>query len=337
MYDDALNQMRRVGSDAQGAIDYVLDMASTHPNRVDVCAQRTTMRAPGAPIRPPFEVQPPKAFMGSNPPPAQAAPTSAPPAAPAQNTVARGTRFPPGVGLTTQIAFAGQQARQVAPYGPAAPAAQPAVAPRNPFGAPTAPAQANPFAAAAAANPFTSATRLSVPTQPSVAAPANPFVSAAQTAQARNAAPTPANPFAATAQPVQPPNAARPTSTNPPAASGRAITMNNPYPPDSTFRHPDINEYSTRDANNRLLTWKGKPVTYVDGKPCFKHDGSSGAWVRIWNPDGPPPYNKNTEMPLAMYDERTKEAYIYLRDHGRFKDGWIPMLPPRREWSRWDF
>ena len=345
MYSDALNQMRRAGADAQGAIDYVLDLANTHPNRVDVCAQRTTMGAPGAAIRPPFEIQPPKPFMGSNPPPAQAAPTLAPLVTPARSAVAEDTRFGPGLGPTTQIAFK-EQVRQA--RGPAAPTVHPTAALRNPFGGGSAPAPTNPFATAAAANPFASASRLAVPTQPSAAAPANPFAPAAQKALTRTAARAPVNPFAATAQSGQlaitpPPNptnplaiAAPPTSTNPPAASGVVITMNNPYPPDCPLKHPDVNEYSTRDANNKLLTWKGKPVTYKEGKPCFQPDGSD-VWQRIWHPNGPPAYNPNTELPLSMYDERTKEAYRYLREHGRFPKGFFPMLPPRREWSRWDF
>lgn len=76
-------------------------------------------------------------------------------------------------------------------------------------------------------------------------------------------------------------------------------------------------------------------MTYIDNEPCFQR--SVDDWERIWFPDGAPVFTKIKEPPLEAYDEATKENYMYLMKHGRFKDGKMPHLPPRREWTNWDF
>jgi nucleoporin NUP42 len=114
------------------------------------------------------------------------------------------------------------------------------------------------------------------------------------------------------------------------------IVVANPYPEGAKLVHPDLRTYSTRDPSNRLITWKSKSVIYVDNKPCFERSQDK-KMERISYPDGPPPYNKDTELPESMYDEKTKDAYLFMRDKGYFKDGWMPNLPPRREWCKWDF
>ena len=92
---------------------------------------------------------------------------------------------------------------------------------------------------------------------------------------------------------------------------------------------------ATRDRQGKLLTWNGKPVTYVEEEPCFR--GKGGAWEKIWFPDGPPVFNKMPDVALEEYDEESKESYKYMMEHGEFKDGVMPLLPPRREWCSWDF
>ncbi len=113
------------------------------------------------------------------------------------------------------------------------------------------------------------------------------------------------------------------------------LQVSNPYDATSSLAHPDVRTYSIRDPKNTLLAWKGRAVSYIDRVPCYKR-ADDGTWERIWFPDGPPPYNKGTELPVEEYDEATKDAYLYMRDNTVFKDGLMPMLPPRREWSKWD-
>lgn len=108
--------------------------------------------------------------------------------------------------------------------------------------------------------------------------------------------------------------------------------------PTSNHTPSDPRSYSTRDpASNKLLTWKSKPVQYLDdGAPYFRRDDDD-RWERIWFPDGPPAYTQFTELPAEMYDAETEAAYRYLGEHGVWKDGEMPELPPKREWCSWDF
>ena len=108
-----------------------------------------------------------------------------------------------------------------------------------------------------------------------------------------------------------------------------------PYPPGSTIKHPDVQTYSTRDASNRLLSWKSRPVEYIDDEPYYRR-ADNGNLEKIWFPNGPPPYDPDTERLEDEYDEETKEAYRYTAEHHAFRDGAIPLNPPRREWCSYD-
>lgn len=83
------------------------------------------------------------------------------------------------------------------------------------------------------------------------------------------------------------------------------------------------------------MAWKGQRVTYVEDEPCFKR--SDGALEKICFPDGPQPFGKGPEIPDEAYDEATKENYMFMKEQGAFKDGIMPLLPPKREWVDWDF
>lgn len=122
-------------------------------------------------------------------------------------------------------------------------------------------------------------------------------------------------------QPAQPAQAA--------AGSG------NPYPPGSQKQHPPTESYISKGMDSRISSFQGKPVTFKDGKPGIKP--FSGPWTRIWFPDGPPPYYKDTELPPEQYDERSKSQWEAFAQTGVFQDGEMPELPPPRECTRWDF
>lgn len=141
------------------------------------------------------------------------------------------------------------------------------------------------------------------------------------------------NPFAPIPQ-GQPQQPAQGSHFGPSAATGRAADPN-PYPPGSSAQHPHPETYSSRDASNRLTMFKGKRVVYKDNQPGFQnHDGS---WEKIWFPDGPPGYYAATELPEESYDQATKNAYQKFRETGEWEGGKLPLLPPRREWSNWNF
>jgi nucleoporin NUP42 len=226
----------------------------------------------------------------------------------------------------------------------------------NAFGAPSQPAPSNPFGApSAAANPFSgaSSTPFGAPSPasknpfgvPSSQAPAaNPFGGSAPKANPFASAPVAAaNPFG-NPQP-NPPAASNPFGRQPNGPIADASPFGNPvsnsapsYQPITTgnsTQHPQLESYVTFGPNGTLATFKGKRVVYKNGLPGFVREDKT--WERIWFPEGPPQLNKDTEMEDSAYDEETKAAYMYVRQHGKFKDGVMPLLPPKREWVLWDF
>ncbi|KFX92401.1 hypothetical protein V490_05398 [Pseudogymnoascus sp. VKM F-3557] len=218
----------------------------------------------------------------------------------------------------------GQQAPH--PFSPAQPQ------PQGAFGQPQAqqPAQPSPFGQTAAppASGFSTGTSPfgAAPTAPSgfQQGGAQPFGNAAPgNTQAPNA-------FSPIVQ--QQPNQGQQSGF--PAAGGQ-VADPSPYPPDSNAQHPHPSSYSSRDASNRITMFKGRPVVYKDNMPGFQN--SDGSWEKIWFPNGPPGYYNATELPEENYDQATKEAYEKFRQTGELEGGQLPLLPPRREWSKWDF
>ena len=191
----------------------------------------------------------------------------------------------------------------------------------------------------------------------------NPFASNAKATQpnvfGRNAPTSSNNAFGPSSQPTSTSSAfAEPSmSTASPSTMGSNQKENQPFAPptsepitlgqtnqsatnvapakplEATPRKPKIP--ATKDRQGKLLTWNEKHVTYVDDEPCFK--GKSGAWEKIWFPDGPPVFNKTPDVNPEEYDEETKENYRHMMEHGEFKDGVMPLMPPSRQFCNWDF
>ncbi|KAG5980895.1 hypothetical protein E4U55_003536 [Claviceps digitariae] len=149
------------------------------------------------------------------------------------------------------------------------------------------------------------------------------------------------NPFGSLAQKTQQqaPAASFPTGAAAAAAPSTATTQSagqaNPYAPGSSRKHPSVESYTTRNADGTLATFKGKPVIYRDGDPGFRD--VDGLWTRIWFPDGPPAYDKDTELSDDEYDEETRQQWLAFQQTGEFPGGKIPMLPPPRDCLSWDF
>ena len=105
-------------------------------------------------------------------------------------------------------------------------------------------------------------------------------------------------------------------------------------------RRPSIHlpreNLGTKDAQGKLRTWKGREVRYIDDSPHYR-ETNDGEWKRIWFPDGPPNFTKTDDAPEAAYDAATKEKYKFAMEQGRFGDGGMPIMPPRKEWCSWNF
>jgi nucleoporin NUP42 len=113
------------------------------------------------------------------------------------------------------------------------------------------------------------------------------------------------------------------------------ISVNGPYAPSATLKHPPLQSYSSQDASQRLIMFRGKPVVYKGSEAGTRN--RDGSWEKIWFPNGPPAYYRATEMDDDTYSEGIKAVYLHLRETGEFQGGIMPFLPPKREWCLWDF
>ncbi|KAM0426900.1 hypothetical protein ACHAPT_007798 [Fusarium lateritium] len=196
----------------------------------------------------------------------------------------------------------------------------------SPFGQPQNPPAAAPNAFATAnqapdqkANPFG---------QPSQQ-PSNGFASQNNQQQAGNpfGQPSKPNPFGQPSAPA----GGNPFSSAPP----QAPSSGGPYPPNSSKQHPPVESYTAKGMDGRLSMFRGKPVTYKDNLPGIRD--FDGTWRRIWFPDGPPGYSKDTELPPEQYDDKSKAQWMAFAQKGEFEGGLMPELPPPRECTLWTF
>ncbi|KAL8831234.1 MAG: hypothetical protein Q9191_000981 [Dirinaria sp. TL-2023a] len=215
----------------------------------------------------------------------------------------------------TQTSTFGQPAAPSQPTG----FGQPSTATANPFGQPSQPARnSSSGTTSTAANPFGKpATSQPISTFGQSATSANSLGQASTQAPSAMMQPTngPGNEFGQRAAP----------SSAMGAKQGAALQSTN-----GNAQVP-----ATRDAQGKLQTWRGMPITYIDNEPCFR--AGDGAWEKVSFPDGPPVLSKAIEVPDSAYDQRTIDSYQHMRQHGMFKDGIMPTLAPKRAWCKWDF
>ncbi|KAK2769907.1 ccch zinc finger domain protein [Colletotrichum kahawae] len=285
------------------------------------------------------------------------------------NPFGGGGAFGGGSGNTTSASPFGQApSTNNSASSPFGQPAQNATQNASPFGAPSQPAQSafgQPSQPGASASPF------GQPSQTSQPAAANPFGQPSQTPAASNPfgakqdAPAsggmdaqPTQPTSAFGQPSQPQAAANPfgqakpafgqptglggaAQANPfgaqpaaPVAQQQAAPGSGPYPPGSSKQHPPVSSYSSKGMDGRLSMFKGKPVVYQNNLPGVR--ALDGGWKRVWFPDGPPNYYKDTELPDESYDEKSKLQWQAFARTGQFEGGLMPELPPQREFCLWD-
>lgn len=258
---------------------------------------------------------------------------------------ALGAKPNPFASQTGPSGFAQAAQQQQSAFGQASTMGQNA----NPFGTPAA---ASPFAAASQAQNPAPANPFGQPAQPSSfgqpPAPANPFAAAVNNANTSSdqamdtAAPTPgptepSNPFSQAppsgfGAPAPPQSNPFAQASAPVSAPGPADQQQTPYRPGSTKQHPPLESYATK-VNGRLAAFKGQAVTYKEGVPGVR--GMDGSWRKIWFPNGPPRYNKDTEPNPEKYGV-VKMMYEAMAKNGRF-EGDMPVVPPMREDCLWDF
>ncbi|KAH8166836.1 hypothetical protein CIB48_g1409 [Xylaria polymorpha] len=240
----------------------------------------------------------------------------------------------------------GQQPPVASGASPFAQISQPAASSASPFGQP-----------AAAPNPFAQpgvSKDLSMDTSGPEPAATNPFGQPPSTSsgfgtQGNSPFGAPSGGFAkAPSGPGLGPSAQGFTN-QPPSTTA---TRPGPYAPGSTKQHPPVESYTTRAMNGRITAFNGQPIIYKwkvndryqdqppdNPTPDQQAPGvrkPDGTWRKILFPDGPPPYNKDTEPDAAHYDANIKAAYTQMATSGRFQGG-MPEVPPMREDCVWTF
>ncbi|KAL1847002.1 hypothetical protein Daus18300_014079 [Diaporthe australafricana] len=274
------------------------------------------------------------------------APSFGQPAQPSQPAPSGGFGQPSQLGTKPNPFSSGGAAASNSPFGalggassnpsPFATNAQPpqsgAVTSNNPFGQPAQQQSTTPEVSMDTSGPSATPNPFAQASNPP-AAPANPFGQPSQTAASNpfaQAAPA-GNGFAAAGQ--------KPAGATPGGA--------NPYAPNAARQHPSYDSYARKAPTGQLLSFKGKQVTYKEmgekGEAPKQVPGIrnfDGSWTKIWFPDGPPPYYKDTE-PDRAYTDGEKAAYEQLVSTGRFTlagsgGGGMPEAPPMREYCTWD-
>ncbi|KAI0450991.1 hypothetical protein F5B21DRAFT_397450 [Xylaria acuta] len=125
-----------------------------------------------------------------------------------------------------------------------------------------------------------------------------------------------------------------------------------PYAPGSAKQHLPAESYIKKATNGRIMAFNGQPVVYKwkvndryqdqppeNPTPDQQTPGvrkPDGTWRKILFPDGPPPYNKDTEPDAAQYNDTVKAAYTQMTASGQFQGG-MPEVPPMREDCFWSF
>lgn len=356
---NAEQQIQAALKDVDGAIKYIVDGENRHPNRIDICNSRgvgltpneassTTPQSISAQSSTPFQT------LGQSPAPSAFGQPSAPTSTFGQQ---------PSSNFNQPSAF-GQPAeleRPTTSFGqPSSTFGKPSMS-TSTFGQPAASTAPSPFglppqASASALQPRSSFGQPSAPPQagvfgkPSVPISTNAFGQSTPAAPAQTSA-LPRNPFGNPAT-SSIPGVFGQTSKAASDLFGQPVSGNSYAPTDqlaaSAASGPIANVAATRRPNAQITTvaqtqkngqgklqsWNGKSVSYIDSEPCFK--GNDGSWHKIWFPDGPPSFIRTTDLPDDVYDEATKENYMFLKQNGTFKDGIMPLLPPKREWCNWN-
>lgn len=348
-------QIQTILNDVDGAIKYVLEAENQHPNRLDVVEGKAEAAAP---FGQPLSSSSPFGQVGQTQNPAFGQPSqSSPFGQPLQTAAAPAFGQPSALGQQTpafgQPAFGqpsvpGQQPAFGQPAFGQPALGQPSAAGQSPFaqiGAQSS-TQQNPFGQAAAqgASPFA---QVGAQTQQPT-----PFVQPQPQAQT-------ASPFGQPAQPTKPnpfgqPQAAQSATpfgqlgaTPNQQQTGFGAASTNPSsfgqqqaPPGQQAPQTNVTPATQQNqVPQKLTSWKGRPVKYIDGEPCYQHPNDPQTFVRIFFPDGPPPpeNSKDAVGKPEDYTPEIEEAYRYAKEHGTFKNGIIPAVPPKMEWCSFDF
>lgn len=326
LYMAAEAQMRTILNDLEGAIKYIIDGANQHPNRIDITegrmqvssGQQGTFGVKGTSTQ----------ALGLNPP------SSLSELTPKASHFGQPSSLEPQSQLPFGKPALNQLSGQVSALGSTGPLSgmqpafgQPSTFKASPFAQqlPQATAQGQ-FNQATTVSPFTQPSNITQATGQSQLQPHNPF----------------GQPFPSTS-PAGPPVIQQPPTsgiTSVAAQDFRTATADTRVGDTSNLDPLPKARGETRHdpTTKRLILWKGQPTKYINNEPCFQHPDAPGVFVHIYFPNGPPPLEsfKSSVGNPEQYTPDVETAYRHLKEHGTFKDGVMPYVPPRPEWCSFD-
>lgn len=130
-----------------------------------------------------------------------------------------------------------------------------------------------------------------------------------------------------------------------------ALSAGGPHP--LTGKPPAIVHYNEKLGRapstfsaNKVTSFRGQRVQYVNNIPCVEKIDRKGI-ERVWFPNGPtapevallnqPTQTGDLQGQDDEYSDQVKEAYATFIEKGRFQDGKVPLVPPKRDWCLYDF
>ncbi|KAL2868615.1 FG-nucleoporin nup42 [Aspergillus lucknowensis] len=359
LYREAVNQMEVVLKNLDAAVRYINDGANEHPNRIDITngstgtstgqgppafgQQTPTFSAPGFPQQAPRE----PSFGQSSfiqPSPGQTSGFGQPSALGAASGFGKPSFGQSSFGQPSfgQPSFGQPSSLGASPFGQASGTATPfsqissqTQAPSSGFGQPSPFSQAGSGFGQPTMTPATTSGfgTPSVTGNPFGRAPA--FGSSPPFPPGVKPPTLPPFPGLSTGNVSQP----APTTSSAPAGTGPGAILKIENSSDLN-PIPALSGETVRDPlSKKLLRWKGQPVKYIDGAPCYLHPQDQKTAVRIFFPDGPPDEAslRDAHANPEDYTSEVTEQYEFFAKNGYFKDGVIPSVPPETKWVSFDF
>ncbi|KAL3477807.1 hypothetical protein BJX99DRAFT_245998 [Aspergillus californicus] len=365
LYSESVSQMEVILKNLDAAVKYVTEGAKEHPNRIDITngnigpeagqipstfGQTAALRPTPPFAAPGFAQQAPNQPAFGQPSLGQASGFGQPSAIGSQPSFGQ-----PGFGQpsVTQPNFGQSSFGQPSTMGPSSFGQASGIA--TPFSQILNQAQA-PSSSFGQPSPFgQTGQQTSGFGQPTATPATSGFSALAQTASPFGQAQAPApfgqpsqapNPFGAAAQQATPSPFGQPPSTTQATVATSAPVSTGPAPvlkidnSNDLRPIPPLNGETRRDPmTQKLISWKGQPVKYIDNAPCYLHPQDQKTAVRIFFPDGPPDEAslRDAQAKPDEYTPEVAEQYEFFVKNGFFKDGIIPSVPPKTEWVSFDF
>ena len=137
-----------------------------------------------------------------------------------------------------------------------------------------------------------------------------------------------------------------PPNNNNSSSTPHPLTNKAPRPLHYTETIPATAPTVTQPTTGKLQGYRGRRVQYINDSPCYERPDGKG-WERIWFPqDGQTQdvvylgrQDKVADLVAEQerYTDEVTQQFAFLFDMGKFKDGKMPSVPPRREWCLYDF